>query len=231
MHSFYENNFVVLLRLDRKIIDLQTLVMSLSAARQQEISCNVATEILTSYHYDFASNSRCEYHEELGTAYCALGFAKRYCYLMSDQLCTIYHIAPIRGKHLPIEKVVSLTCKSFDSEDFRRPAKFLRDSYRASNSRLARDTTDIRYENSRINEENNDRHKKSDQFDDSLSTISTNSNVRAFRENDSDEENEEIESNGGHWQVVESKLSGARSHFSNASTTKSFGRGRFSTQK
>lgn len=67
-----------------EILDLETLVVALSSLTKTNISFCSANDLLSSYTYDYSSNSRCDYHEELGISNCSLGFVKRYAYHLSD---------------------------------------------------------------------------------------------------------------------------------------------------
>lgn len=140
--------------LSKYVIDLQTLVMMLVKHKNQEISFNSATDLLTSYHFDYSTDSRCEYHEQLGISYCALGYAKRYSYLISDHMSPIYEIKLEPGKHLPIEKVHS-TVVHLDDSDFHsttyKKLKLKASLQASSNSRIydpVASRTDIRYSSS-----------------------------------------------------------------------------------
>ena len=220
-------------------MDLQSLVITLASHRRNDISCNVATELLTSYLYDYAPNSRCEYHEELGISFCALGFVKRYAYLISDQLCPIYQIKPIAGMHLPVEKDLTVKSKTFNNEDFRKPTKLLRDSYKQSNSRLTRNsnydptgsTRDIRYASEYQHEQRmkimND---ELGYYDDSRSTITSISNfqskslVNSNRNNEECMSDDEAAGNDDEWKTILSKSSVSKA--SSSISKAAVGRGR-----
>jgi hypothetical protein len=215
---------------------LQTLVISLAAQRRSEISCNVATEILTSYQFDYAPESRCEFHEELGISFCALGYVKRYAYLISDQLCPIYKIEVKEGKHLPTEKPVFSKSNAFNNDDFRKPAKILRDSYKhISSSRASHvydpisNTTDFRYASE--NEFSQQRRKENDpfkNFEDSRSIITSISNIHEkssiSNRNIIESDDDTAQSNDDDWVAVANKSAVSRGSLS--SVSKAPGRGR-----
>lgn len=50
--------------------------------------------------FDYAINSRCDYHEELDCCYCALGFSRKMCFIMSDYLVEKFKLQ-LTGAHLP----------------------------------------------------------------------------------------------------------------------------------
>lgn len=111
------------------------MLIALAAVKLNEISFVSATELLTSYHYDYTTNSRCNFHEEIGTHYCALGFVKRYCYMISDHLCIPFNITPIRDRHLPVEHVTSVSVP-VDTSDFRSVSKRIKSSIAGSRTML-----------------------------------------------------------------------------------------------
>lgn len=136
------------------------MLIALAAKKSIDISFLSATDLLTSYHYDYTTNSRCDFHEDIGTHYCALGFVKRYCYMISDHLCIPFNITPIREKHLPVEQVTSMSVRA-DNPDFRSVSKRMKGSMAGSRSVLndnrsdydpSGSFTDIRYKNRNDNE-------------------------------------------------------------------------------
>jgi len=136
-------------------LELQCMLIALAAVKFSEMSFVSATELLTSYHYDYTTNSRCQFHENIGTHFCALGFVKRYCYMISDHLCIPFNITPIRDKHLPVEQVTSVSV-SVEHSDFRSISKRIKGSLVGSRVVLnetrsdydpSDGLTDIRYRN------------------------------------------------------------------------------------
>ncbi|XP_023226992.1 protein maelstrom homolog [Centruroides sculpturatus] len=80
---------------------LVNLLMELRAYVDNAFPCKVvAADMLTSHAYDYAGNIRCDYHETLDNMYCALGCAKRFCFLLSDAVCQFYDV-DCTSKHLP----------------------------------------------------------------------------------------------------------------------------------
>lgn len=55
---------------------------------------------LTMCTFDYSISTFCDFHGETENIHCAIGQAKRTCYLMSDLLCTLYDIEPTEA-HLP----------------------------------------------------------------------------------------------------------------------------------
>ncbi|XP_067144637.1 protein maelstrom homolog [Centruroides vittatus] len=77
------------------------LLMEFRAYVNNAFPCKiVAANILTSHVYDYVSNTRCDYHEDLDNMYCALGCAKRFCFLLSNAVCQFYDV-DCTSKHLP----------------------------------------------------------------------------------------------------------------------------------
>ena len=160
--------------------------------------------------------------------------------MISDQLCPIYQIKPIGGKHLPIEGVTCTSSRNFNNDDFRRPAKLLREGYKQSNSKLSRDydpisnTSDIRYASE--NEFDRQRRKVSEAtkpLDDSRSTITSISNLHEKTTiskrniNEENESDEEAPSNDDEWITIANKSSVSRG---SSSVSKAPGRGRLPSQ-
>jgi hypothetical protein len=96
-----------------KIYDLESLVIFFGSLRNCDISNASAHELLTSFSYDYASNTRCAFHEEDGSVYCSLGYVKRFAYLISDHICQLYDIQ-VTDKHLPVEKPVGTVMCNLD---------------------------------------------------------------------------------------------------------------------
>lgn len=88
-----------------KVYELECLANVLGFYGSHEIAFGSALDMLTAYTYDYTTDTRCDFHEELGTINCALGVVKRYCYLISDNLCQMFNIK-ITENHIPIEKPV-----------------------------------------------------------------------------------------------------------------------------
>lgn len=120
-----------------------------SCVSSLNLSYNAARDLLTSYSFDYSPNSRCEFHEEAGSTFCALGFAKRAAFHISDRICKSYGIE-VTPKHIPVEEPVGTIIYN-DTYSARVP---LRNSYsRSSNSYKKRtyesSQEDIRMDNNR----------------------------------------------------------------------------------
>ncbi|XP_067122991.1 protein maelstrom homolog [Centruroides vittatus] len=77
------------------------LLMELRAYVHHAFPCKIAAaDMLISYAYDYTTKTRCDYHEDLDNVYCALGSAKRLCFLLSDAVCLFYGV-DCTSKHLP----------------------------------------------------------------------------------------------------------------------------------
>ncbi len=105
--------------------------------------------MLTSYQFDYANGSRCNFHEEIGTQYCALGYTKRYAYLISDSLCPLFDVELIEGKHLPIE-VSACTVVQISTEyrSLGKKQRFGDKNRHYDDDSILRPPVDIRYSNS-----------------------------------------------------------------------------------
>lgn len=90
----------------KKVYELEGLVCDLHSHFAAEsgstmgISKSKATELLSSTIFDYEPNSRCDWHEKQEVKFCALGTVLRYCYCISDVLCSVYGI-PLTSNHLP----------------------------------------------------------------------------------------------------------------------------------
>jgi hypothetical protein len=60
----------------------------------------VKTDKLTSSAFDYSLNTNCPFHDEQENRYCAQGYARRLCYMLSTTLCPIFEITPTEN-HLP----------------------------------------------------------------------------------------------------------------------------------
>lgn len=89
----------------KDIYSLENLVVSLAKFRNVSFSTESARDLLTSYAFDYAPNSKCDFHENLGISYCSLGLAKKASYLISDNICQFYGVE-LTAKHVPIQKPV-----------------------------------------------------------------------------------------------------------------------------
>merc|ERR1712080_481935 len=74
-----------------------------------------ATSLLSSTIFDWDSGSKCQYHEDNETRYCAKGYVHKYCYLIADYFCQHFDI-PITDKHQPAKQEKSYTLIKSDAE-------------------------------------------------------------------------------------------------------------------
>lgn len=58
------------------------------------------SDMLVSSTYDYSLNTRCDYHEDLDSCYCALGFSRKMCFIISDNFCPIFNLE-LTASHLP----------------------------------------------------------------------------------------------------------------------------------
>ena len=100
-----------------KIFDLESLMIQLTSYFNINLSYNSAREILMSYSFDYSSNSRCGFHEEIGVhcGLCALGSVKKTAYLISEYIGPIFGIK-LTDKHLPVQVPVGTVIHNNDSE-------------------------------------------------------------------------------------------------------------------
>lgn len=89
----------------KDVYSLESLVVNLAKFRNTDFSTESAHDLLTSYTFDYAPNSRCDFHETLGISYCSLGLVKKASYLISDNICQFYGV-DLTAKHIPVQKAV-----------------------------------------------------------------------------------------------------------------------------
>ena len=89
----------------KNIYSLENFLVSLAKFGNTDFSLESAYDLLTSYAFDYAPNSRCDFHETLGISHCSLGLVKKASYLISDNICQFYDIG-LTPKHIPIQKPV-----------------------------------------------------------------------------------------------------------------------------
>ncbi|XP_071958708.1 protein maelstrom homolog [Antedon mediterranea] len=90
-------------KLDEKIYQLEILYTELHyhGVRGDKPSLTCATIMFSSTSFDYESNTRCDFHEELENKHCALAVAKIHCYILSDSLATIYDFE-LTASHCPV---------------------------------------------------------------------------------------------------------------------------------
>lgn len=100
-----------------KIFDIESLMIQLTSYFNINLSYSSAKEILASYSFDYASNSRCRFHEEMGVhcGFCALGSVKKFAYLISEYIGPIFEIN-LTDRHLPVQTPVGTIIHNTDSE-------------------------------------------------------------------------------------------------------------------
>lgn len=78
--------------------------MYLLSLKNCSVSLASAFDDLTAYTYDYAADTACEFHDTKGQViHCALGICKRFCYLLSENLGSVYNISHTK-RHFPVEK-------------------------------------------------------------------------------------------------------------------------------
>ena len=60
---------------------------------------------MTTSAFDYSADTNCNFHEELENKNCARGMARRYCYMLSQALCSLFEVAPT-ATHLPPKREV-----------------------------------------------------------------------------------------------------------------------------
>ena len=83
------------------VLDMTYLVMRLYAAAGVAMPLPLCADVPNMASFDYTPGS-CDYHTNLDNNFCALGVAKRWCYLLSDTLLDVYGLEAIAGKHLPV---------------------------------------------------------------------------------------------------------------------------------
>lgn len=118
------NNDELAAVVDKQIIvlDVVRLLLWLNQRKTNDLSKRpypVCENDLTMTSYDFTMSALCEYHCDREIVACALGHAKRTCYLLSDVLCKVYEVEATEA-HLPKQEPASyteITVSSFGSDE------------------------------------------------------------------------------------------------------------------
>ncbi|XP_023243498.1 protein maelstrom homolog [Centruroides sculpturatus] len=98
-----------------KYYNLVHLLMELRAYVYHAFPSKIAAaDVFTSIAYNYATNSRCDFHEDIDNPYCALGCAKRLCFLLSDAICQFYDCTsnPKLPPPLQIKNIIDVPVKS-----------------------------------------------------------------------------------------------------------------------
>jgi hypothetical protein len=169
-----------------RVNDIESLFVHLMDSKIAILS---AREKLTSYAFDYSSNTKCAYHDEQSTLHCALGAVKRFAYLISDSACALHNIPIMPKRHLPEEEPVGDVRAS--SVDFRDTSEMRRSKTREQYKKYESDVTRFGYDNDCSTYSSIDfgkahvpsRQKVSDKFesqmnDSSRSTLTNSSNYR-----------------------------------------------------
>lgn len=61
-----------------KIFELETMVVDLFSRKEKPISRGAVIDLLTCSNYDYEPNTRCEWHDQQDTRFCALATVKKY---------------------------------------------------------------------------------------------------------------------------------------------------------
>lgn len=104
-----------------------------------------ADDLLVQNMFDFALQSRCEFHEERDSCYCALGYARKMCFIISDSLVKHFGLE-LTPAHLPQRVEMNFEVVNLKDHDNTPDSEFLQMSLgdksryesRASNSRRTR---------------------------------------------------------------------------------------------
>lgn len=100
------NHYDIEKLINEELFNLECLVESLSDWADFKFSPSSAYELLNEHLFDYSMATRCKFHEDLAEINCALGFLKRYCYLISSQICELYNIT-LTKNHIPTAKITS----------------------------------------------------------------------------------------------------------------------------
>lgn len=85
------------------VLDVVRLLFCLNEKKTHDFQSRpyaVCEDDLTKSTYDFTMEALCDYHKDREVVCCALGLAKRICYLLSDVLCNVYGVEATDA-HLP----------------------------------------------------------------------------------------------------------------------------------
>lgn len=90
-----------------QVKSLQALLCAMATKSQIELTYMSATDLLKSTYYDYSYDTRCEYHENICSIYCSLGYVKRYSFIISEYFCNLFKIPTILGKHVPKDRGIN----------------------------------------------------------------------------------------------------------------------------
>ncbi|XP_057301629.1 protein maelstrom homolog [Hydractinia symbiolongicarpus] len=89
----------------KRIYELEGLILDLDAyLRKQPQNFNaskqIATDLISSTIFDWDAGTRCKWHEENESKFCALGNVKRYCFCVANYFCEHFNV-DVTENHLP----------------------------------------------------------------------------------------------------------------------------------
>lgn len=108
----------------KRIYELDGLIIDLDShlnGQPQDFfrSQQHGTELISSTIFDWDSESKCSFHQENETKFCAKGYVNKYCFLMSRFFCEV-HCIPSTENHQPVhrkEKLYTLINSSSSSRE------------------------------------------------------------------------------------------------------------------
>ncbi|XP_040195019.1 protein maelstrom homolog [Rana temporaria] len=84
-----------------ELLDLESLILKYFRDKLgEEPSKSTVNRLLEVVHWDYASNTRCKWHEENDMWYCALASCKKVTYCISKALASVYDVT-LTPSHLP----------------------------------------------------------------------------------------------------------------------------------
>jgi hypothetical protein len=103
--------------IEHKLFNLECLLTVLGNLE----SPIAAHQFLDNMIYDYTKNVNCDYHENIDTFHCSLGYLKRYSFLLSEGLCPEFN-CELTPNHLPVTKLsdVFLDDETYSSDSNKR---------------------------------------------------------------------------------------------------------------
>ncbi|RWS24218.1 protein maelstrom-like protein [Leptotrombidium deliense] len=99
------------------VLDVVQLLVMLAARAGKQRPYGICEGDLTKSSYNYSANTNCDFHDEMDTYYCALGVAKRYCYMLSDVVCKMFNVE-LTEQHHPPQSHINFEVKDVVGFDF-----------------------------------------------------------------------------------------------------------------
>ncbi|KAI1278015.1 Protein maelstrom 2 [Halotydeus destructor] len=117
-------------------LDVNWLLFNLCSKSNQVLPYPLCEDAFKVSSYDYSANTNCTFHTEQDNSKCALGLARRICYMMSDVVLPRYKVEPIANQHLPVQEDHSVSVTTDAGSDWGTWS----DKPRRSNQRPSRST-------------------------------------------------------------------------------------------